>query len=278
MEQPCEMGMRAVVLSEGLSPLSLEDGTAGILEEELTVLMPDEKVEVFTSSVLSVLPLPDSSNEGGLVYPVTLDGWQTSALLDHGATVSFIEEKVARSHGLGITQLAQPRWLMEFTGKRTKLTTCARVQKVGFAGLNLPWCFLITETAPKPVVIGLDLIRRWRVVYDPRDDAVFCLRNQGVVEALAFSEDGEDARLNQRFMEAGSHSKGIAVDWVLSYHSSRKANRSSYCLDLDQCALALSTVTASTEVDEARRSELLCSLPALLKDLPSLFPQVFGPP
>ena len=44
--------------------------------------------------------------------------------------------------------------------------------------------FLVLEGPPAPVVVGLDMIRKWQLYHDPRTDQVFVLEATACVGAV----------------------------------------------------------------------------------------------
>ena len=117
-----------------------------------------------------ILPAVDPDQCGQLIYPISLEGHPTTALLDHGVSTCFLSKKWAHERGLTIAPLKKPLHLVEFTGTSGVLNEQAKIAEVSFVGLTRPLSFMLSPHTPSTIVIGLDLIRSWPINYNPAND------------------------------------------------------------------------------------------------------------
>ena len=121
-------------------------------------------------------PAKAPGESGHLYYTINLDGCVTEALLDHGATHSFVLQPWAARSQLPISPLKNMTALSFFAGPtRMAVTHVYRAKRVSVAKREVPFTFLVIPNAPADVVLGLDFIRRQRLLYDPISDYIFSL-------------------------------------------------------------------------------------------------------
>ena len=100
--------------------------------------------EICTNPENGVAPLKDPTQVGQLLYPVQLDGICAVALLDHGASVSFVDEKWMKNHGFAACPLKVPQRLCEFSGPGVLVTQSLNVDDLFLANCHRPWKFVVT--------------------------------------------------------------------------------------------------------------------------------------
>ena len=137
-----------------------------------------------SAEIQEVAPLSDPEETGKLEYPIDVVGYRTSALLDHGASASFISEAFCERLGLATAPLHSPMCLQEFSGTGPTLTKKARAGRVDFAGYCGPWTFVVAPTPPLPIVVGLDMIRAWQLCYNPANDGIHSPRSSRLSRSL----------------------------------------------------------------------------------------------
>jgi predicted aspartyl protease len=106
-------------------------------------------------------------------YTVTgdKDSATVQALLDTGAGASFLRRDIAERVGT-IAPIAQPQRLTMADGKET-LTVDETVNlNVTMEGVSLFFTFLVIEELGEEMIIGADMMQRWKIRLDPEQEAV----------------------------------------------------------------------------------------------------------
>ena len=125
--------------------------------------------------VKGIEPVGSPEDSGRLEYPIRIENKEATALLDHGASHSFINEHWYQEQGLATSAMLHPMAMTEFSGKVTYVSRILRNAQVEFAGGKSLWTFVASPSTPTAVVIGLDLIRHLQLCYNPANDHLFAL-------------------------------------------------------------------------------------------------------
>ena len=110
-----------------------------------------------------------------LRYWVEVHGEKVNALLDTGATHSFVKGEWARRHNLP-TKPCSVASISFFNLQSSLVVQEARVS-VQIGDRKRKWKFLVMEVAPYPVVLGIDFLRCWGLVLDPTTLDLFVPRS-----------------------------------------------------------------------------------------------------
>ncbi len=106
-------------------------------------------------------------------YTVTgdKDSATVQALLDTGAGASFLRRDIAERVGT-IAPIAQPQHFTRADGKEA-LTVDETVNlNVTMEGVSLFFTFLVIEELGEEMIIGADMMQRWKIRLDPEQEAV----------------------------------------------------------------------------------------------------------
>ena len=122
-------------------------------------------------------PLSDPRKTGRLDYAIVVEGIGTSALMDHGACFSFVRAQWCRDQGLQLVPRPDTLWLQQFGGGTLGVDQILKNAKVRFAGTTRRWTFLVHETTPAPIVIGLNMVLAWRLCFNPADHSVVAMQS-----------------------------------------------------------------------------------------------------
>ena len=129
--------------------------------------------KICVDATTSIFPISSPSRKGQLLYQIAVDRNPVVALLDHGASHSFVAKDWARKHHMSLVPLASPIHFSFFNGTHDAITHLAHAKSVCIGPHNRPWVFLAAAATPMPVVLGLDAVRGWPLFYSPLDDRLF---------------------------------------------------------------------------------------------------------
>ena len=290
-------GEHDVTISARACLASVSSATSDLLALEAPCLPEkdpnaDAQVECIRLDVdaCGVPPLYDPRVKGCLEYPISLEGTVTHALLDHGASRSFLNHLWCQQHEFATTPLRHPANVVEFSGRDTPIKGQVTIQKVRFIDTIAPWTFLVLDGTPSPVVLGLDIIRAWQLCHNPLNDHVLringrvstvsgCRLPAAVAAAAGISRTGSQDATGGRDGEEG----GAWLD-IQTYESADTLCSGEEIevgppqgLELPEEAYQ-SSVTATSPEDEEQRQRCLAELDPRLKPLVLQFPNVFSPP
>ena len=114
-----------------------------------------------------IFPIASPSHKGQLLYRIEIDRVPVMALLDHGASYSFMSKEWAQEHYLPLKPLIQPFKFSCFNGTQDTITHIAYPKMVAIGPHVRPWTFFVVSSTPMPVVLGLDAVRGWPLFYSP---------------------------------------------------------------------------------------------------------------
>ena len=109
--------------------------------------------------IIGLRPLTEPSATGRLEYKIVVEGIPAVALMDHGASYTFICKEWCRKNGLVTVEFSEPMLLTEFSGHVVSTSSSLRSARVSFAQVTGRWSFVVIEGIPALVVIGLNMIR-----------------------------------------------------------------------------------------------------------------------
>ena len=107
-----------------------------------------------------------------LHYQVLVNGHPALALMDPGASHSFVHPRWVARHHQTPQRLAVPYSLGTFVGAEHTVTTTLTAQ-LTIAGVSRPWDFLVLDRMPAEVVLGLDLMLYWPLFLNPVDKCLY---------------------------------------------------------------------------------------------------------
>ena len=125
-----------------------------------------------TTDRKGLAPVADPKATGKLEYTIAIEGHEAVALLDHGSSVSFVNQDWCERHCLPIHRLQKPLVLSQFTGPGPNVSSQLRSVDILFAGVRRRWTFFVLVTMPAEVVVGLDFVRSWGLCHNPLNDHV----------------------------------------------------------------------------------------------------------
>ena len=103
--------------------------------EEAWVCMASSTLEAIPE-IRGVAPVKHPSLSGRLEYPVVISTHSTVALLDHGATHSFIDRDWTMDRGLQISRLSRTMRLVEFSGRDLQAEWGVQCYRSFFCGMQ----------------------------------------------------------------------------------------------------------------------------------------------
>ena len=127
--------------------------------------------------LLVSFPVSSPSRRGQLLYQIAVDKTPVVALLDHGASHSFVAKDWAQQQHMSLVPLASPIHFSYFNGTHDAITHLAHAKSVRIGPHTRPWVFLAAASTPMPVVLGLDAVRGWPLFYSPLDDRLFVVED-----------------------------------------------------------------------------------------------------
>ena len=128
-------------------------------------------------SLERLLPLHDPRLVRQLQYAITVKGKPANALLDPGATHSFVKRSWVIEHSLQPTTLSSPSQVNSFNGQSTTLTQVLYAA-LGLGASSRAWAFYLVDQSPKDVVLGLDVMLQWPLFLDPTDGSIYFSSSQ----------------------------------------------------------------------------------------------------
>ena len=118
----------------------------------------------------SIFPVSSPTLRGQLLYRIEVEHSSVIALLDHGASHSFMSKEWAIRNRVPMKPLSYPFTYSFFNGTHDVISHIAYPKSVRIGPYNRPWTFFVVARSPCAVVIGLDAIRGWPLFYSPLDD------------------------------------------------------------------------------------------------------------
>ena len=107
-----------------------------------------------------------------LYFSVRVDNNATTAMIDTGASHSFVTEELVHKLCLPVKTLSTPMTATDFGGTVATLTKTVTTTFC-LASITRRWMFYVSEKAPAPVVIGLDLVLKWPLYLNPLDKCLY---------------------------------------------------------------------------------------------------------
>ena len=124
------------------------------------------------TSLSCAQPVPGPPGTQQLHYNVLFNGFPALALMDPGASHSFVHPKWMARYNQSTTQLAVPYSLGTFVGAEHKVNTTLTAS-LSIVGVSRPWDFLVIDRMPAEVVLGLDLMLYWPMFINPVDRCLY---------------------------------------------------------------------------------------------------------
>ena len=245
-------------------------------------------------------PMQSPSQTEQLHYQVFVEGSPIRALLDPGASHSFIWEEWARTQKLTYTPLDPPRAVGVFNGEKEYVRYVAHVKKFGIAGHVRPWNFYVIARSPTPIVVGLDAVRAMPLFYNPLNDCLYVApelgrsygelggryqaaeRELGGARARALAQEALECHgACEEDTSSGTHRKepilGEAHEGHTVWAQNGGVGPGTDTSD-EEGYLQLHTVTGSGEEEEKILEEFLSTLTPEMRRVVDEFPALFGPP
>ena len=124
--------------------------------------------QAVTHETLVVEPVRAPPQASLLHYPILVDNNPTTAMLDTGASHSFITRTLVTDLKLSTIRLGTSLTATDFGGARAVITETVTAA-LSLANTAKKWSFYVCGHAPAPVVLGLDAVLRWPLYLNPRD-------------------------------------------------------------------------------------------------------------
>ena len=135
--------------------------------------------KICVDATSSIFPVAPPSLRGQLLYRISVEHVPVIALLDHGASHSFMCKEWAVRNGIPMRPLAHPFTFSFFNGTHDVISHLAYPKAVRIGPHIRPWTFFAVASSPMPVVLGLDAIRGWPLFYSPLDNHLFIVDELG---------------------------------------------------------------------------------------------------
>ena len=124
--------------------------------------------QAITHETLVVAPVRSPPLASLLYYPILVDNNPTTAMLDTGASHSFITRTLVTELKLLPTRLDTSLTATDFGGARAVITETVTAA-LSLANSAKKWSFYVCGHALAPVVLGLDAVFHWPLFLNPRD-------------------------------------------------------------------------------------------------------------
>ena len=125
----------------------------------------------------SIFPVSSPTLRGQLLYRIEIEHTSVIALLDHGASHSFMSKEWAIRNRIPMKPLSHLFTYSFFNGTQDVISHMAYPRSVRIGPYVRPWTFFAVARSPCAVVLGLDAIRGWPLFYSPLDDRLFVVEN-----------------------------------------------------------------------------------------------------
>ena len=103
-----------------------------------------------------------------LHYPIAVNSNPTTAMLDTGASHSFITRLLVQQLKLSPMRLKTALTATDFGGAKATITEVVTAM-VSLADIPREWTMYVCAHAPAPVVLGLDVVLKWPLYLNPSD-------------------------------------------------------------------------------------------------------------
>ena len=234
-------------------------------EEELVVLNVPASV--------GVCPIELVEDSGQLVYPICINGYCTEGFYDIGATISVMRRDCAKRLNLPLSILACPIRVIEFSRPGPLLKYVAEPEMVELAGHRDRWRFVIADSAPRPIVIGLDMDRAWQLARIPGSNRLVSLLklHQHAFQPAEQETHPDDFDSVDDVVEYLPHEHR---PWIISWPE----KNTKWYTDRPAERFCMATVTASTPEERDTLQQFIQQLPVSVQPLILEFPTLFEPP
>ena len=135
--------------------------------------------KICIDATTSIFPVSSPTLRGQLLYRIEIEHTSVTALLDHGASHSFLSKEWAIRNRVPMKPLSHPFTYSFFNGTHDVISHMAYPRSVQIGPYDRPWTFFVVTRSPCAVVIGLDAIRGWPLFYSPLDDRLFVVEDIG---------------------------------------------------------------------------------------------------
>ena len=232
-----------------------------------------------------VQPIRDPAKEGLLFYMVSYQGHLCPTLLDCGATHSFFAKEWLRDRGIPTRRTPKPIGVGLFDGPAAQaITETCRISHVVVGTLDVPWTFLVFDKSDHQAILGLDFMRAYGLLYDPRTDLLItlCRSHRQASQPKPVTEVTD--RVDELDLEDDSHEIQLThlsvteQDWAIGGQFDSLGSRISLNIRGVKQHVILCSVTADTpEEEEELRLAREAMAPDLLEAVDSA-PRLFSPP
>ena len=240
-----------------------------------------------TADNCGAAPVANPETTGKLEYVIYLGDLPAIALLDHGASASFVNQAWCLRNALSPQPLKTPLALTQFAGQGPRVVSRLRAPVVKFAGKQKPWTFLVAERTPAEIVLGLDFVRKWALCHNPINDHVIAVDPEDTrvvweAQEVPIMSVRTSPEANAHHIQVVTPEEEMAVfeDRLVTPRPQKKTKSSLIEAEVAQGVLMLSchSVTANSEVDQQALFLFLEQLDPALRSLTDKFPRVFSAP
>ena len=114
--------------------------------------------KICIDATTSIFPITSPIRRGQLLYRIEIEHSSVIALLDHGASHSFMTQEWAIRNRMPMKPLPYPFTYSFFNGTRDTISHMAYPKSVCIGPYDRPWTFFVVARSPCAVVMGLDAI------------------------------------------------------------------------------------------------------------------------
>ena len=178
------------------------------------------------------------------------------------------------AHNLSTTPMPTHTLVRFFTGGRDPIESLLCVRQVHLIGAPISWNFRVITRAPQDIVIGLDLILRFNLHFDPSKCRLFRLPP---LRRRPFTPPSPPTRANwgpPRYVYTSSHDPRWDATDLWHFQDQHLRNKFRYT----PRGVFLHNVTASGKEEERRYQEFYQELPVDLRTVVGYHPSLFEPP
>ena len=242
-----------------------------VASEGLKTRMGGHIQEIQSEIVAEVEPVEQAQREGQLVYEILVNGQPARAMIDSGASHSFVKKEWAEEKGLCLAPLPRSVHVGLFADPATKVTQGLLGVNVEVAGLCRAWRLLALSQCPEQVVLGLDAIWEWCLFVNPRNATLCRLPRGGESDS---GRGGTPTFFHAISPEDETGGEGWDATDLAVFGEAESINWPTWSSE----GICLMSVTASGEIEERLLKNFKQEIDADLREIVEKHPQLFSPP
>ena len=253
------------------------------------------------NQTIVVQPVRSPPQSPLLHYPIMVNEQPTTAMLDTGASHSFITRTLVQQLKLSSTRLQVSLTATDFSGSQAVISEMVTAV-ISLSNTSRQWTLYVCARAPAPVVLGLDVVLKWPLYLNPADRCLHIIPSSGTNDTTPSERECSIAKTIPKELESNSRviSPSLTPAMVSSVQMAFNEEEIEvenglidlmykdlisedirYRLNPDSSVLSLlhrASVTASGFEEAERLKQFIDQLSPSFRSLVGEFPQLFQPP